>query len=134
MKLVSAKQKTFISTPAERINFSNEIEILTGSSSDVTFRLSDFNSDIISLNLKKIQTHATIHIICDRPYRKYTFIALNSTTSSNLIFDFQGDGRSINKYSNEIDPVFKAGTCGIIDLYQIAGTTIHLVQHTLSPI
>lgn len=134
MKLISAKQKIFISTPAERINFSNEIENFNGSSSDVTFRLSDFNSDIIYLTFRKIQTNATIHIICDRPYRKYTFIALNSTTSSNLIFDFQGDGRSINKYSNEIYPVVKAGTCGIIDLYQIAGTTIHLVQHTLEPI
>lgn len=133
MKLVSAKQKMTTTGSSERINFSNEIENFILSSSDVTFRLSDFNSDIIYLNLRKIQTHVTIHIICDRPYRKYTFIALNSTTDSNLIFDFQGDGRSINKYSNKNVPVFKAGNCGIIDLYQITGTIIHLVQHTLEP-
>lgn len=133
MKLVSAKQKMTTTGASERINFSNEIDHLPVSSSE-TFKLSEFNSDIIFFNLKKIQTHVTIHIICDRPYRKYTFIALNSTTGSNIIFDFQGDGYGINKYSNESDPVFKAGTCGIIELYQIADTTIHLVQHTLAPI
>lgn len=134
MKLVSAKQKMTTTGSSERINFSNEIDFLTVSSSDVTFKLSDFNSDIIYLNHKEIKTNVTIHITCNRPYRKYTFIALNTTTGSNIIFDFQGDGYGINKYSNESDPVFKAGTCGIIELYQIAGTTIHLVQHTLAPI
>lgn len=134
MKLISAKQKTFISTPAERINFINEIENITVSSSDVTFKLSEFNSDIISLGLYRIYTNVTIHIICDRPRRKYTFIALNSTPGSNLIFDFQGDGVSINKYSNQTDHILKAGTSGIIDLYQTAGTKIHLVQHMLAPI
>lgn len=133
MKLVSAKQKMTTTGSSERINFSNEIDLLTVSSSEA-FKLSDFNSDIIFFNLKNIQTHVTIRIICDRPYRKYTFIALNTTTGSNIIFDFQGYGDDIKIYSNESDPVFKAGTCGIIELYQIADTTIHLVQHTLAPI
>lgn len=133
MKLISAKQKTSISTPTERINFSNEIEHLVVTENK-TYKLSDFHSDIISFSNAKARIDVTISIICDRPYRKYTFVALNGTSGSNIIFDFQGDGRSINKYSNETDPIFKAGNSGIIDLYQIAGTTIHLVQHTLSPI
>lgn len=133
MKLVSAKQKMTRTGSSERINFSNEIDLLTVSSSEA-FKLSEFNSDIIFFNLENIQTNVTILIICDRPYRKYTFIALNTTTGSNIIFDFHGYGDGINKYSNESYPVFKAGTCGIIELYQIADTTIHLVQHTLAPI
>lgn len=133
MKLVSAKQKKTTTGSSERINFSNEIDLLTLSSSEA-FNLSEFNSDIIFFNLNNIQTNVKIRITCDRPYRKYTFIALNTTTGSNIIFDFRGDGDDFKIYSNEIDPVFKARTCGIIELYQIAGTTIHLVQHTLAPI
>ncbi len=132
MKLVSAKQKTSPLDPLERINLCNEIENIP-LSMDSFFSLSDFNSDIIYFDVSKSKAHVTIRIICDRPYRKYTFIARNRTTSSNVIFDFRDTrGASLDKYSNEIDPVFKAGSSGIIDLYQRSNTIIHLVQHTLS--
>lgn len=133
MKLISAKQKNTISNPPERINFSNEIEHLVVTE-NTTYNLSDFNSDIICFLIDRAKKDVTIKIVCDRPYRKYTFVALNDTSGSNIIFDFQGDGRSINKYSNATDPIFRDGTSGIIDLYQIGVAIIHLVQHTLNHI
>ncbi len=132
MKLVSAKQKTAPLDPSERINLCNEIENIQVSE-DTTFRLSDFNSDIIFFDVGSIYGNVTIGVFCNRPYRKYTLIARNRSTKFNVIFDFRGDrGASIDKYSNETDPVFKTGSSGIIDLYQISNTIIHLVQHTLS--
>lgn len=134
MKLISAKQKNTTSDPPERINFSNEIEVI-GLSSNMTFRLSDFRSDIIYFYRKGGKSNITIRIQCDRPLRKYTFVALNDSNSINIEFEFYAaDGDWIEKYSNATDFIFKAGTSGVIDLYQTAEKAIHLVQHTLSPI
>lgn len=132
MKLVSPKQKISTTGSSERINFSNEIENIYIEDTSIRFSLSDFNSDIIRFCLNDDIGQVFLLFICDRPGRKYTFILLNNTLHANIYIMFQCKGETFI-FSNEAENVFKAGTSGIIDLYQTSNSEVHLVQHTLNP-
>lgn len=129
MKLCSQQQKTGVNQ-FERINFSNEIEVIAVST-NLTKKLSEFKSDIEIFSASKQKKSVSISINCDMPLRKYTIVVVNNC-DLDMPLMFFNDKSNLKIYSLGVNHTIKSGGRLIIDLYQTSSSEIELVEHSLS--